>query len=375
MSASTTTSASLQQEATSQPQSTSKALSSIAMVNKALEEAKVRLDRLSTRLSAVENHLELDDYCKKQHMDANIMRTDIGMQGEAVTRLMFELDGIESGGDAAVRAMRKACVKACDAVLGEQESLLARATEFVQNHAALQKKSATDISSASDKEDEAQAQSSTTNDNSSNSTDSDGDKMVDTPDSDSESMSVPSHSSSDEDEDGSGGRDKDMEQATAPAKLVSVAGGRAQLRVHMSGVDPDSVDASICNNILTITGRHFQAGRVEHCFCLPDSIDHKSAQILSCSQPCVLVIEFMATAFVAQQQHSRQQRQRRLWRQQQLRERRARLQELQQQEAQSHCPHHPQCGFGATAQPQMSHFGGNLWSDRTHKYVPHSTWF
>merc|ERR1711871_47014 len=332
-----------------------RALADIARVNEDLAEVRGRLRRLTTRLTASDSTVEeLTNYSKKKHMDANIVRTDIGMQGEAVTSMMFQLDSIESGGDAEVRAARKASVKACEAALGEQEPMLARATEVVKKHTTLKEASASiDTASSASASDEEEKQGSTTSDRSNSFDFCDSDSMSESSDSDSDSMSGSSDSSSDDGEDAHGEDqvvEHDDEASTCTATLLPLAGGRAQLRVHMPGIDPNSVDASVQGDHLIVTGLHVQAGRVEHSFSLPASLDQTSAQLVSCAQPGELVISFLTRAFVKQQQQQQQRR-------------------LQQQEAQSLRQRQRWNDmFGSSG------YGCDPWSNRTHQYIPHA-WF
>merc|ERR1711959_66483 len=117
--------------------------------------------------------------------------------------------------------------------------------------------------------------------------------------------------SSDDDSDDSMA-DQEQESKSPTAQLVPATEGHYHLQVHIPGVDPDSVDASMSGGVLNVTGRHVRDGRVEHSFRLPAALDQTSAQLVSSSLPGVLVISFLTKQrrqWQQQQQLLQQQRQ------------------------------------------------------------------
>merc|ERR1711871_1771108 len=111
-----------------------------------LKNANEKLQRMAATLSCQEaDHGAPTVFDKKTYMDCNILRTDIGLVGEAVLRLIFQLDSVESNGDDTIRASRKAAVKACEDSIAHSETLLVRATALVAAHEELKTESPSTI--------------------------------------------------------------------------------------------------------------------------------------------------------------------------------------------------------------------------------------
>merc|ERR1719502_1184444 len=118
----------------------------ILQVQEKLQDINEKLRRMAAALSCQEtDHGAPTKFDKKIYMDCNILRTEIGLLGEAALRLIFQLDSVESNGDDAIRAARKAAVKACEDSIAHSEALLERATALVAAHEELKTESPSTI--------------------------------------------------------------------------------------------------------------------------------------------------------------------------------------------------------------------------------------
>merc|ERR1719502_2125019 len=302
----------------------------ILQVQENLQDINEKLRRMAAALSCQEtDHGAPTKFDKKIYMDCNILRTEIGLLGEAALRLIFQLDSVESNGDDAIRAARKAAVKACEDSIAHSEALLERATALVAAHETLKTESPSTIATP------VEACATDLTPSSSDNTSNNSSANSDTDDSSSFGLGALMQESSEESETEMSDDESDSSELHEPeAHLEKHSGTKIDIVVVFPKImDIDSVSAQIDEQrgVLTTCGRHkTQGGRSNFNFSLPlNTVDVGSAEIVSRDALANTLRVRFDTMRVRLQREKRQAQQRereRLERQKQYRQ----LQEQQQ---------------------------------------------
>jgi len=282
----------------------------IAGVAHQLEEAVSLLGRLEGRVVAAEAKAAPSVFVMQDLMDARALRTDIGLEGERILRLMFKLDAVESNGNVAIRTARRAAVRDCEAALARSEAALARATALADKHEQLKlesvaSRSADDITMTSDETDLGKSFSS---DSSSGGSSEDEEEQEDAMQSDDDDEEGEEEEQEEEDQ------KNDVHEPSAhleekPNGIVHVVITMPKL-VDLLSVSLDLDDRS---GRLDSTGRHGVEGRFTRSFQLPTSLAWDTARIIGRDHDRnTLSIAFATRRAVVQQQLQQKQRQRQM---------------------------------------------------------------
>merc|ERR1711871_636509 len=308
----------------------------IVEVQVKLKNANEKLERMAATLSCQEaDHGAPTVFDKKTYMDCNILRTDIGLLGEAVLRLIFQLDSVESNGDDTVRASRKAAVKACEDSIAHSETLLKRATALVAAHEELKTESPSTIAIPVEAcaKNVIPSSSDITSNNSGADSDTDGSSSFGLGTLMQESSEESEAEMSDDESDSSEGHEPEAHLEEHNDTQIDV------VVWFPKDLDIDSVLVQIDeqHGILTTCGRHKTQGRCNFDFSLPlNTLDVGSAQIVSRDALANTLRVRFDTMRVRLQRDRRQAQQRERERMQRQKQYRQKLQEQEQAQRRYH---------------------------------------